>query len=476
MILDDLVGDITARLMPGSELCLDGGWRPVRPADIAVLVRKNERGEAIRERLVAAGVPAVMHGATSVYTSPMAQEWLTLLVALEQPRQAAVRQAALTCFLGLTFAELARAEDDELIQLTQRVRRWSRVLDQRGVAALLETMSVDTRVPERLLATVGGERRLTDVRHLAQSLHGAMTAGQLGISALVEWLRGRMAEALTGLTEGTRRLETDALAVTILTVHRSKGLEFPIVYLPEAWDRFVNNSDDGGVLRFHRSTPDGRSECLLDVGGLGPGRADRWQRQRAEESGEDLRLLYVAATRAQCQAVTWWAPSVNTPASALHRFLYRDRTAAVVEAHVSAGRRPVRPPGPTGDRAGGPGAAAGGPLAAGRRTVRSAGGPHLRPPAGPELAPDVLLGTDGGRAWTGPLPPVGGQRAGSHPGGRRDGTGRTPTTRPTGRRSGGPGGTSSRRWPICPRGWTSGPRCTRCSRWSTRPTPSSRRR
>jgi exodeoxyribonuclease V beta subunit len=332
VILDDLVADITARLTPGNDLHLDGTWRQVQPADIAVLVRKNERGEAIRERLVAAGVPAVMHGATSVFTSPMAQEWLTLLVALEQPRQAAVRQAALTSFIGMTLTELARADEDELIQLTQRVRRWSRVLEHRGVAALLETMSVDTRVPERLLATVGGERRLTDVRHLAQSLHGAMTAGQLGISALVEWLRGRMAEALGGLTEGTRRLETDALAVTILTVHRSKGLEFPIVYLPEAWDRHVNSTDEGGVLSFHSTTAEGRSMCLLDVGGLGPGRAERWQRQRAEESGEDLRLLYVALTRAQCQAVTWWAPSVNTPASALHRFLYRDRAAAVVEA------------------------------------------------------------------------------------------------------------------------------------------------
>ena len=344
VILDDLVSDITARLTPGNDLCLDGTWRQVQPADIAVLVRKNERGEAIRERLVAAGVPAVMQGATSVFTSPMASEWLTLLVALEQPRQAAVRQAALTCFLGLTFTELAAAEDDELIALAQRVRRWSRVLEHRGVAALLETMSVDTRVPERLLADVGGERRLTDVRHLAQSLHSAMTAGQLGISAVVEWLRGRMAEAQGGLTEGTRRLETDALAVTILTVHRSKGLEFPIVYLPEAWDRHVSSKDEGGVIRFHTSTADGRSECLLDVGGLSPGRADRVQRQRSEESGEDLRLLYVALSRAQCQAVTWWAPSVNTPASALQRFLYRDRSTPVVEARYELAGDPFALP------------------------------------------------------------------------------------------------------------------------------------
>ena len=224
----------------------------MRPADLAVLVRKNERGEAIREALVAAGVPAVMHGASSVFASTMAQDWLTLLSALEQPRQQAVRQAALTCFFGWDFVRLAEADDAELTELSQRVRGWSRLLAGRGVAALLEAAITEERVPERLLREVGGARRLTDLRHLAQSLHGAMTAGQLGVGALIQWLRERMAEARgSALTDGTRRLETDAHAVTILTVHRSKGLEFPIVYLPEIWDRHVDDKDEGRVLKLH---------------------------------------------------------------------------------------------------------------------------------------------------------------------------------------------------------------------------------
>ena len=128
------------------------------------------------------------------------------------------------------------------------------MLAGRGVAALLEAAITDTGLPERLLRDVGGERQLTDLRHLAQSLHAAMTAGQLGVGALVEWLRERMAEARgSALTDGTRRLETDAHAVTILTVHRSKGLEFPVVYLPEAWDRHVDDTDEGRVLRLHEA-------------------------------------------------------------------------------------------------------------------------------------------------------------------------------------------------------------------------------
>ena len=324
-IADDLVADITALLGSGAELLDRQGPRPLLPSDFAVLVRKNERGEAIRDQLIKAGVPAVMYGASSVFASSMAQDWLTLLLALEQTRQPTVRQAALTCFFGWTFADLVAASEESLIELTQRVRWWSKVLESRGVAALLETATTDERIPERLLSLSGGERMLTDLRHLGQSLHAAMTSSQLGVGALVEWLRSRISEAHhTGTSEVTRRLETDAKAVTILTVHRSKGLEFPIVYLPEAWDRHASGSDEGRILRLHEPTAVSHGECVLDVGGRhGPGRPERFARYRDEESGEDLRLLYVALTRAKCQVVTWWAPSFNTPASALQRFASR---------------------------------------------------------------------------------------------------------------------------------------------------------
>jgi exodeoxyribonuclease V beta subunit len=325
-IADDLVADITALLGSGAQLLEGGCPRSLLPSDIAVLVRKNDRGEAIRDQLIRAGVPAVMYGASSVFASSMAQDWLTLLLALEQTRQQAVRQAALTCFFGWTFADLVVASEESLIELTQRVRWWSKVLESRGVAALLETATTDERIPERLLSLRGGDRMLTDLRHLGQSLHAAMTSSQLGVGALVEWLRARISEAHhTGMSEVTRRLETDAKAVTILTVHRSKGLEFPIVYLPEAWDRHASGSDEGRILRLHEPTAVSHGECVLDVGGRhGPGRPERFARYRGEESGEDLRLLYVALTRAKCQVVTWWAPSFNTPASALQRFASRE--------------------------------------------------------------------------------------------------------------------------------------------------------
>ncbi len=271
--------------------------------------------------------------ATSVFASPLAMDWLTLLRTLDQPRAGTIRRAALTCFVGWTFTDLAGAGEGQLDRLTAQIRRWRRLLARRGVAALVEAITNDTDLNERLLGRVGGERALTDLRHIGQSLHATMQSGQLGVNALVEWLAERIDDARSHGLDGSRRLDTEARSVAVLTVHASKGLQFPIVYLPEAWDTYTGD-DEGEALLLHERGDGSPDDCLLDVGGLGgSGRRDRLARARWEESGEDLRLLYVGLTRAQCQVVTWWAPSArNTAGSALHRLLYRERAALPLDA------------------------------------------------------------------------------------------------------------------------------------------------
>jgi len=322
LVARDLAADIVGVLTGRVELTLDGRPRPVQPGDVAVLVHTNDQAALVREALAAANVPAVLTGNRSVYSTAMARDWLTLLTAIEQPHRAGlVRAVALTRFVGWSASRLATAEERALDELGERVRQWRDVLVTRGVAALLEVVASTQQLTARALAAPGGERELTDLRHIGEELHAVAAAERLGPAALVQWLERRITEAAAKESETTdersRRLESDADAVQVVTIHSSKGLEFPLAYVPFGWDRFTPKSPE--PLRLH--TVDGTR--LLDVGGAqGPGYRERLGVHQEEESGETLRTLYVALTRAQCHVVAWWAPSHNTRHSALHRLLF----------------------------------------------------------------------------------------------------------------------------------------------------------
>ncbi|MGI8612790.1 MAG: UvrD-helicase domain-containing protein [Nocardioidaceae bacterium] len=319
----DLTAEIVQLLDSRAQLSLDDTGpladtrRSVAPGDIAVLVHTNNQATLVHDTLRAASVPAVLTGAVNVFGTAMATEWLVLLQALEQPhRQTRARTAALSAFVGWDAARLAAAGDDAMDELGPLLSEWAAVLERRGVPALLEMASEGGRLLERTLATPDGERQLTDLRHIGEALHAAAAAEQLGTSALVEWLQRRIADSDAEAEERSRRLESDAEAVQVVTVHRSKGLEFPVVYVPFGWDRWVTESPHP---RFH--TPDGVRR--LDVGGRdAPAFAEHCTVYAGEQAGESLRLLYVALTRAQCQVVTWWAPSRNTAGAATHRLLF----------------------------------------------------------------------------------------------------------------------------------------------------------
>ena len=319
LIAADLAADVARLLSSDARLTVDteAPGRPVAPGDVAVLTHTNKQALSVRDALADVGVPAVVTGAANVFSTDIAAQWLLLLQALEQPRAAQVRTAALTCFVGWTASRLALAGDEAMDVLGPRLRGWADVLARRGVPALLEVMTEGGGLGERLLTTTEGERQLTDLRHVAQALHAAAVEGQLGTAALVEWLQRRIIDAAVDQTEErVRRLESDADAVQVVTVHRSKGLEFPVVYVPYGSDRYKPRTPER--LRLH---VEGRR--TLDIGGpSGPHYDEHLVAHRAEDAGEDLRLLYVALTRAQCQVITWWAPSNNTTASATHRLLF----------------------------------------------------------------------------------------------------------------------------------------------------------
>ncbi|UOS99149.1 UvrD-helicase domain-containing protein [Xanthomonas arboricola] len=270
--------------------------RPVQAGDIAVLVRSHGEATRMQQALGAVGIPAVAAGKQSLFATDEALELLALLQALLDPGDDSRLRAALaTVLIGADAAAIAALAHDG-----ERHRRWQQqALDWRerwqrgGPLALVGDLGAAHG--QRLLALVDGERRLTNYLQLAELLQEA-DARALGPHGLVDWLSRRIANADDNDEAQQLRLESDARRVQIVTLHKSKGLEYPLVFLPYIG---IGRSDKGA----------GR-HCVVHAPELG--RQLHWKTDKddptwsaaeaawkQEQRAEDARLLYVGLTRAE---------------------------------------------------------------------------------------------------------------------------------------------------------------------------------
>ncbi len=296
----------------------------LKPGDVAVLVRTHQQARTVKETLEQVGLPAVINGSGSVFGTPAAQDWLVILRALEDPSQPArARTAALSAAIGWSATELALADEPTFEQLHRLLHGWAQTLREHGVTALVRAVLHRQELVGRLLSVTGGERHLTDLEHIGQLLAADTTVQGAGVTSLASWLQTRIGAADREGTgdERTRRLDSDADAIQVLTFHRSKGLEFPIVFCPFLWEP-GRLAKDGEPVYFHAD--DGRR--ALDVGLEGPEYQAHLRRHNLEERDEELRLAYVALTRARHRAVVWWASVWQARDSPLGRLLFaRDK-------------------------------------------------------------------------------------------------------------------------------------------------------
>ena len=320
-LAEDLADDVARLLRPGATYV----GEKLAAGDVAILMSSLKHAPLYQAALAKRGVPSVLSGGTSVLVTQAGDEWLALLEALEQPqRTGRIRAVALTSFLGHSPEELDAGGDDFTDELAEQVRRWLDLMRGRGVAAVHESL-ISNGLAARVLAQPQGERLLTDLNHLGQVLHEVAHRESLGLVALLSWLRAERRVAARS-NERTRRLDTDARAVQLITIHGSKGQQYPVVYLPELFNCWPGKATE---YLFH----DHEGRRTLDLGGGSvPPEA------LAGSAGEELRLAYVALTRAQSQVVTWFAPSWDAGHAGLSRLLFgRNADEAAVPDTVTRG-------------------------------------------------------------------------------------------------------------------------------------------
>lgn len=316
-ICADVAAEAVRLLRSGATL--DG--RPIRPRDLAVLTRANWQATAVQDALRAVGIPSAIGKAGDVLASEEVDDVRRVLLAIARPTDLRlVRAAMATRLYGLDLAGLRavaadEAGHDEVVEAFQGWRaRWRR----HGVMALFAAFADARQVTARYLGWHDGERRLTNLRQLWELLHGAETAHRLQPEALLRWFE-QEAHARDEVGEELRemRLESDEDAVQILTAHRSKGLQYEVVFCPFLWDRRgVKGLELEPLVEGHRLAFDVKSDSPA---------AAAIARERLEE---DVRLTYVALTRAVRRCYVHFGPIGTDHGGSPLAWLVGGRTAA----------------------------------------------------------------------------------------------------------------------------------------------------
>ncbi len=307
-----VAGEIFNLISLGRDGMAGIGSEALRPGHIAVLVRKRHQARTMRQELAEFNIPGVLYGSESVFASHEAIEMMRLISAIADPGDTAGLKAAFVSdMIGLSGNDIFMLSENET-ELERYLNRFFEYRDQWlncGFFYMFRSFADKEGIGERLLSFSDGERRMTNVMHLAELLHRAEIEAKLGTDGLVKWLEEKLA-LQSESEEHEIRLETDDDAVKLITIHRSKGLEFPVVFCPFMWDGLTAQS--GKPFTFHN--PGDNFDLTLDIGSR---ENENLTAAEREELAENMRLLYVALTRAKNRSYLSWGRINESETSAI---------------------------------------------------------------------------------------------------------------------------------------------------------------
>lgn len=320
-VRNDVVITVQHLLSSGIRLDHPIGPRPLRTADIAVLTRSNVDATSTALALSAVGIPAATASANSVLDSAAGLQWRVLLAALARPAHLmSARAAAVGWFVGQGLEHLVDDEHlvtQEGVDIIDMLHGWAQDLERGGVARLLRALNT-SGWHARLLERVDGERHVTDVDHVAELLQTATAGSAVSAVTAVEVLDGLQAAGGDQVTAAmlARRIDRDDDAVQVITIHKAKGLEFPVVLCPYLWTNSMSRQGlphaglagqrviDTLSMYDEKYITEGMRPLLVPY--------DVRITDRQERQAEERRLAYVALTRANNRCIVWWAEPQGT--------------------------------------------------------------------------------------------------------------------------------------------------------------------
>lgn len=338
------IADATAREI--AQLLIDGqkgealiNGEPVQSSDIAILVRKHDQGLLIKQALQRYGIVSVQKSNESIFQTHEALELRFLLDAIIEPsNERKLRRAVVGDLLGGTSTSLQTLDEqpDKLERLIEHFHSWRNTWQKHGFMAMcrqwLRSESFAHSDEEQtcyayILSFVDGERRLTNLLHLAELTHSEIRREAMSMQSVLRWLTSCRKQAEASKNEENQlRLESDDDLVQIVTIHKSKGLQYPIVYCPFLWNDTVPSTPRGWFTWYDT---DSRISCLQANDEDYEEAVAQW---KEEEESEALRLLYVALTRAQYHC------SLVVPTGAVSGFSYNAAVYWLLFGHLESAK------------------------------------------------------------------------------------------------------------------------------------------
>lgn len=322
----EAVADETARLLIAgrqNKACL--GDKGVKPGDIAILVRRAVEGRMVREALQRRGINAVTVGRDSVFNSDEAHGLLLLLKAVVHCRDRSVLRAAVSShLLALNYEQMSALlnEQDTWQEWLAQMKAFNAQWTQRGFMAMFSALLQGLDIGGKLASQQDPERRLTNLLHLGELLQQSSRT-HAGLESLLTWYQEQLEQSED--EESEMRLESDEALVKIVTIHASKGLEYPIVFVPFLWackPKGKNLFDKYGFT-FHDAD---EQPCLALNSAVMDAHLLSAEKERL---AEDVRLAYVALTRARAKLYLVWGAAASTAhgaSSALAWLLHADQS------------------------------------------------------------------------------------------------------------------------------------------------------